>query len=259
MISVICVYNNKAVLCNCLLKGLDRQSADYELILLDNTGNNYRSAAEALNKGGRDAKGDYLMFAHQDVQLFSKDWLENVESRLRLLPNLGIAGVAGNLEMIKGLVSNLKHGEPPRLAGNIEIERPEKVQTLDECLILIPRAVFFLQKFDEETCDDWHLYAVDYCLSIKKLGYDVYVIPDYVYHLSHGNLSKGYYRTLKKVIAKHKDAYPIIYASVGVWNTAYPVSVLRLIKLKYKMISRYLRFKGSVKRAAKYAMGRGSW
>jgi hypothetical protein len=149
MISVICVYNNKAVLCNCLLKGLDRQSADYELILLDNTGNNYRSAAEALNKGGRDAKGDYLMFAHQDVQLFSKDWLENVESRLRLLPNLGIAGVAGNLEMIKGLVSNLKHGEPPRLAGNIEIERPEKVQTLDECLILIPRAVFFLQKFDK--------------------------------------------------------------------------------------------------------------
>ncbi len=247
MISVICVYNNRTILENYLLKGMKEQAADHELILLDNTSRSFKSAAEALNKGGRDAKGDYLMFVHQDVRLPPGDWLKAVESRLTLLPNLGIAGVAGSRGTNRYVVTNMKHGDPPRLAGNVQIDEPDKVQTLDECLILIPRSVFCELEFDEKTCDDWHLYAVDYSLSVRKLGYDVYVIPDFVYHRSSGySLSWGYYRVLRKVIKKHQNAYPIIYTTSGNWATSYPIIVYVLIWLKYKLNYHDLRFKGLV-------------
>ena len=67
MISIVCVYNNKEILNKYLIKSLESQTEDYELILLDNTQNKFNSAAKALNNGGRKAKGDYIMFVHQDV------------------------------------------------------------------------------------------------------------------------------------------------------------------------------------------------
>ena len=44
-ISIICVYNNKTVLENCLLKTLQEQNNDFELILVDNTKNKFNCAA----------------------------------------------------------------------------------------------------------------------------------------------------------------------------------------------------------------------
>jgi hypothetical protein len=244
MISVICVYNDRTILDNYLLKSINGQTSDHELILLDNTSKSFKSATEALNKGGRDAKGEYLMFVHQDVCLPSEDWLKVVESRLALLPNLGIAGVAGARGTNRYVVTNMEHGDPPRLAGNVQITEPDKVQTLDECLILIPRSVFCELEFDEKTCDDWHLYAVDYSLSVGMLGYDVYVIPDCAYHRSSGySLSWGYYRVLRKVVKKHQNAYPIIYTTSGNWATSYPIIIYVLIWLRYRLNYHYLRFK----------------
>ena len=37
VISVVCVYNNKTILEDCLLKSLRVQTTEYELILVDNT------------------------------------------------------------------------------------------------------------------------------------------------------------------------------------------------------------------------------
>jgi len=49
MISVVSVYNNEAVLNDFLIKSLQGQSAQYELIKIDNTKNQFKSAAQALN------------------------------------------------------------------------------------------------------------------------------------------------------------------------------------------------------------------
>ncbi len=259
MISVICVYNNRATLDTYLLKSIKAQTIDHELILLDNRGGEFKSAAEALNSGGREAKGELLMFIHQDVFLPSGDWLKNVESRLNELSNLGIAGVAGAREMKRCVVTNLKHGDPPRPAGNIQIDRPEKVQTLDECLILVPKSVFDELEFDEETCDDWHLYAVDYSLSARRQGYDVYVIPDCVYHRSPGeSMSDGYYRVLNKVLKKHLDAYPVIYTTNGDWSTPYPMIIYRLHRTVDRLSYHCLRLKRLARSAVLYAIGRGA-
>jgi len=229
VISVVCVYNNKNVLENYLLKSLKNQTVKFEFIEVDNTEGKFKSAAEALNYGGRKAKSDYIMFVHQDVDLSSNTWLEEVEKILDELSNLGIAGVAGRSKNEDGVITNIKHDNPPRLAGKIQIGKPIEVQTVDECLTIIPKSVFNKLQFDENTCNDWHLYAVDYCLSVKKLGFDSYVMPIFVYHKSSGySMSEKYFVTLKKVLKKHKSYYNKIYTTMGDWSTRYPLNIKRI-------------------------------
>jgi len=240
VISIVCVYNSKTILADYLLKSLQVQSVDYELILVDNTGKRHKSASEALNFGARNAMGKYLMFVHQDVDLRSSSWLDDAERMLDSVANLGIAGVAGKKDT-KGVMTNSKHGNPPVLAGSLQIEKPTEVQTLDECLVIIPRSVFNKLRFDEETCSDWHLFAVDYCLSVTQFALRVYVIPMFIYHRSTGattrspaglirslgSLPDAYYQTLAKLLRKHKS-YGQIHTTGGDWDTSLPVALQRM-------------------------------
>ncbi|TFB09328.1 family 2 glycosyl transferase [Candidatus Atribacteria bacterium MT.SAG.1] len=229
MISVVCVYNNKNILENYLLKSLGNQTVNYELINIDNTQGKFKSASEALNYGGRKAKGDYIMFVHQDVDLSSNTWLKEVEKILDKLSNLGIAGVAGRSENIKGNITNIENGIPKKAAGGIHIKEPTKVQTVDECLTIIPKSVFAKLQFDENACNDWHLYAVDYCLSVQKIGFNSYVIPIFIYHRSPGySISEQYYKTLKKILKKYKNYYAMVYTTMGNYSTRYPLNIQRI-------------------------------
>ncbi len=233
MISIICIYNNNSSLENYLLKSLENQSIYHESILIDNTQNRFKSAAEALNYASEKAKGEYLMFVHQDFELDSDKWLDEAEKTLNILPDLGIAGVAGKYD--RNCISNIKTGYPPILAGPIQIKEPKKVQTVDECLIIIPKKIFDEIQFDEVVCDNWHLYATDYCLMAKKAGYDVYVLPMEGYHSSPGySFSEGdYYSTLRKLVDKHKNEYKWIYTTTGSWSTVYPLILQILYQRLY--------------------------
>jgi GT2 family glycosyltransferase len=116
------------------------------------------------------------------------------------------------------------------------MEKPIKVQTLDECLVIIPKSVFHTLQFDERVCDNWHLYVVDYCLSVNRLGLDVYFLPSYVYHQStgiNGNYSRGYRSTLKKLLKKHKNHFSQIYTTCGNWND------FSQLLLKFKKIQNF--------------------
>jgi len=246
MISVICVYNNKVTLERYLLKGLEHQTAKYEVILLDNTDGRFSSAAEALNFGGDKGTSDYLMFIHQDVLLPSPDWLAKAESYLDSVSKLGIAGVAG---MVEGGHSNeergrniITHGDPPEAwKWGHPITKPEPVQTLDELMVIIPKSAFEKKPFDEATCSGWDLYAVDYCLNVKQAGFGVYVIPLSVHHGSRGRATESYFITLNKVLKKHKAHYRRINTTLGSWSTMYPLAVQRRVKPVHKKFQRAVR------------------
>lgn len=210
----------------------------YELILINNTQGRFKSAAAALNYGGNKAKGKYLMFIHQDFELDSPKWLEKAERILDNIENMGIVGVAGKYD--RNLISNIKTGYPPIVPGS-SITEPIKVQTLDECLIIIPRKVFREIDFDAIVCDNWHLYATDYCLTVVEAGYEVMVIPLGGYHVSPGySFSPDeYYSTLKKLVKKHKSNYKWIYTSTGSWSTKIPISLQILYQRVYYFLLKY--------------------
>jgi len=86
-------------------------------------------------------------------------------------------------------------------------------------------------RFDEEVCDNWHLYGVDYSLSARNLGLEVFVLPLEAYHRSVGySGSESYYKSLQKVLRTHRKEYKYVYTTMGDWPTAVPVSISRFLK-----------------------------
>jgi hypothetical protein len=229
MMSVICVSNDEEVLNTCLLSSLKKQTVPYEFINVDNRNGRFSSAAAALNHGGRDAKGEYLMFVHQDVTLQSETVLADAERMMKSLPSAGIAGVAGKADD-KGVMSNITHDQPPRPAGSIRIDKPEKVQTVDECLVIIPSAVFASLQFDEKAFDGWHMYTTDYSLMALERGLEVFVLPLNVHHYPSGRLDysnplKGYYESLRRLLRKHRKSFKRVHTSMGSWSTRMPLGL----------------------------------
>lgn len=219
MISVICVSNNLGVANSMLIKSLKNQTIAYEMILMDNTHNQYSSAAKALNAGAIKANGDILVFAHQDIEIGDPDFFKHVIEYNKQNEH-AIFGLAGATQ--EGLIyTNITQGPERIKAGAAEIQEPTVVQTLDEVMLIVPRSLFDKLNFDEETCDDWHLYAVDYSLSAAAHGYQSFVIPSNVYHLSVGTLSYGFAKTLRKVVNKHKDHYVRIETTCASTKTSF--------------------------------------
>lgn len=214
LISIICVYNNKKILEEMLLESIKKQSIDYELILIDNTQNKFKCAADALNYGGNKANGELLLFVHQDVEFFENNF-KDIISYCKNLNKLGIAGVAGVSSENNGrTITNTLFGEPATETSNYNFNTCILTQTLDELLLIIPRSIFNIYKFDNTICDGWHLYGADYCLNIKKNGFNVYILPIALYHLSKGqSMSIDYMKTLKKILKKYRNDYEYVYTT----------------------------------------------
>jgi len=216
MFSIVVVYSNERSLNEILLPSLKNQTAEFEFIPIDNTKGQFKSAAEALNYGGRQANGKYIMFVHQDVELDSDLWLENVERILDSIPELGAAGVAGMSE--KGKTKKERgrgcFSDCGETWGN-PIQKPEEVQTLDECLLVVPKLIFSKTQFDEETFDGWHCYGVDYCLRVKQMGLRTCVLPAFIYHRSLKLNAKNLHKYQKRVYSKHGKNYKKIHTMDG--------------------------------------------
>ena len=241
MFTIVCVYNDTNIFQDYLLNSLKSQNINYELIAINNSKNKYKSAAEALNAGGRKATGKYIMFVHQDVVFISKTSLKELETMLDSITKLGVAGVAGRKDG-RGTISNITHGQPAIPAGKTKIMAPTKVQTIDECLVIIPRSIFNNLNFDEVACDHWHLYSVDFSLSVIQMGFNVYVLPISIYHRSTGNsMSREYFISLNKVIKKHGTSFPIIYTTMGDWRADIPIFLQRNLNSLQRNLNRVLK------------------
>jgi GT2 family glycosyltransferase len=220
MFTVISVYNNKEIFEKCLLSSLNKQLSEFETIFIDNTHNVYQSAAKAFNEAIEKANGKYIIFAHQDIIIEDPEWMIKVQEVLDSLENIGVVGVAGCKENEKGVYTNIRHGSDKRYAGDYRVNKPIEVQTVDECLFIIPKDVLKKIQFDEATCYNWHFYAADFCLQSALEGYKVYVIPSDIYHLSPGNsLNLDYYKTAKRLYKKYKKSYKIINTTCSRWET----------------------------------------
>lgn len=229
MVSIICVYNNTQILNKFLTPSLEKQTVHPEIILIDNRNNRFTSAASALNYGAQQATGKYLIFAHQDINLTNPNWIKETVKQIEQLDNPGIIGVAGKTND-RFIRTNIKHGLDPVPVSPFGLTKPVKASTVDECIFIIPRKVFDELHFDEKTCFDWHLYGTDYLLSVRKLGYNAYIIPTELEHRSKGaSMSEGYYATMKKLQKKHFNE-KIIRNCMTDWYTYIPVSIQRKMK-----------------------------
>ena len=236
-LSFICVYNNKKILNDHLIKTLELQTFEsYEYIFIDNTSGKYNNAGTALNYGTSKAKGKYLVFLHQDIDFLGTDSIERLIIELERNQPFGIAGLAG-VDYTGKIYANFLQGSNFLPAG-INFYNSISVESLDECFFVIPKSIWEKYRLWEES---WHLYAVEYCLRMKLNGLKVIALPcNIIYHLSPGNsLNRSYYVTMRKLAAIYRKRFRYIYTTIrGEW----PTSLLRIyIKTTVVAIKNLLR------------------
>lgn len=204
-ISLITVYN-KADLLNETNNWIEKQSVykDIETIQLDNRENRFPSCAQALNYGAEQSRGKYLFFIHQDVYLWDEQSVEKYVAFLSENPDaiIGVAGVPEN----SGTVTDIYESKTYLQRGIRANGKILSVETLDECLIAMTREKWEQLRFDEKTCDNWHGYAVDICLTNTLQGGKNILVPLKVCHDSTGNAQNAEFRrNVKQLIKKYRN------------------------------------------------------
>ena len=211
MISVVCVVNDRPVFGNSLLTSLSEQDTEYELVKVDNDRGQFDSISKALNQGGLNAHGEYLMFVHQDVSLVGKSWLRRAERFCEHLGKgvFGVASVSSDGDYLGFIIDRGEFWGAP-------LKEPVETFALDECLMIVPREVFLGNKFDESF--HFHSYGADLNLRLKKQGLGVYVIPCPIYHNSATTpiLKAGSLGTDDALLyKKHSAAFPGLRKTTG--------------------------------------------
>lgn len=241
LVSVICCFNKKDVLDKMLYKSLESQNIACEFLPIDNSDNQFDSAAAALNYGANLSKGKYLIFVHQDIAIENNIFIESLVEYFDSY-NPCVLGFAGRKEDLE-VYTNMTHGDNHKYAGRKRVSKPVTVQTLDECFIAIERELFLKYKFDETTCDNWHLYAVDLCLSCGKDGIKSYVIPERAYHRSSGVINRDYFKTLNKLVAKHRKDYDQIFSTCSIVKTDRISFSINILKRNVRYFGKRLLYK----------------
>jgi glycosyltransferase involved in cell wall biosynthesis len=168
----------------------------FERIPVDNRDGRY-SAAQALNLGLKQAKGELVVFCHQDVG-FPSGWLSKLRSALESLDrqkiSWGVVGPAGRCADESYAGNVIVNGKPwyfPPL--------PRPVMTLDELCLVIRRDSGL--QFDE-TFDHFHLYGADLCLEASRRGMQNMVLDCCLVHLSGGDRDLLWRQQKEKFILK---------------------------------------------------------
>lgn len=236
-IALITVYNKKSLVDEMIMSAQNQKNVDIEYIMTDNTNKKFPSAAKALNYGFYNSSAEVIVFLHQDIEFLSDNVLEYIYNYAMAHRDVvfGAAGVQDK-SLVKNvkILSGMKEGEQGRYDT---LTTPQRVLTLDECLIACHRDCLKIIRFDEELCDGWHLYGADLCLQAQDFaGLKVEAVPLDVWHKSSGNADESYFRTQNKLAKKYRKYHKIINTTNGYqYTNAFKRLLINLMrKIKYR-------------------------
>ena len=249
MITIVCCYNNEECLQNMLLPSLKKQKCEFELILINNNIEKYKSAAEAYNKEGVKAKGDIIIFCHQDI-VFDEGALKKIQNIFEKKSDiiLGAAGIKKD-----GLVySQLKYFATKELITQKQLDYElERVESIDECMFAITKENFKQLMFDEYVCDNWHLYGVELCYHGKlELNLKSMVTDIQIYHKMQAGtgleVDENYLKTMDKLCKKYKKREKFIYAPCYIVSTQCPQKNIKFMRTRSKLLFKRIREKRKI-------------
>lgn len=244
ILQIISIYNNQTLFEQMRESVFGRGGGNAEtceVIGLDNTSNYFSSAAEAYNYAfDHYCNADVLVFCHQDI-IFLEGSIERViELCMREKNTLfGAAGVknAGHGNGTGRIVSYMASPDEYSRFSTLQKGATEEVFTLDECLIAANRNVFEKVRFDEKTCNGWHLYAADISMQCQVIGIPVQVFDANVIHLSGGNPDQTFYACEKRLVEKYRNKFSLISYTCGWAYTS---------RVRYKLLQIYRRIRYGV-------------
>lgn len=240
--SLICCWNDPKQLKELLLDSYTHvynQEEKPTLFLIDNSANKYNSAAEAFNseyEAHKQELDDILIFLHQDIAFDNATFFNRIAQEISN-DKQQIIGAAG-MNKNGSVCSNLKYKDTKEYIVRQQIKDKQLVESIDECCFAIPKEVFERIKFDEKTCNHWHLYGVDFCYSAKNVGIPSYVIPEPLYHKHNdtgGLITDNHFlHTMWKLVRKHRKQHSTIYAPCYIIDTRLGKAVAKLTRTAIK-------------------------
>lgn len=240
MLSILTIANNMDMYSH-FISTLDKQkNIEYEILCIENYDNHILSARDAFIKKATESKGDILLFVHPDIVFLNDNVLHDFTETFCSLNKVGVVGVAGSPEKIvnnnRVILSNIVHGPDKRKAG-IEIEKPEEIQTVDECMFAIKTDIF--KKIGFLKFEGYHLYAVELCLNCILDGLNNYVVPADIWHVSDGrSLNPQYVQTLRKLGNYFSESFEYVNTTVKRWKLR---GICAKLYMLYYLIKQYIK------------------
>jgi hypothetical protein len=157
-----------------------------------------RSLAEAYNRGIDRARGDAIVFSHDDVEVLSQDFAARLEAHLAAYDVVGVAGTrrlcgggwyfAGHPHDYMLVVSpHPDTGRPTLVIEGAGALVADGIQALDGLMLAARADAARSLRFDDATFDHFHLYDLDFSFRAHLAGLRLAVCRDLVLlHASRG-------------------------------------------------------------------------
>jgi GT2 family glycosyltransferase len=190
-----------------------------------------RSLAEGYNRGARLARGDLLIFSHDDVEIVSPDLAGAIT---RATATVDVIGVVGTSKVLGGYWPAAGH---PYLHGWLAQPVPgtrkfyvgvfgvdgalsPNLQGLDGMFFVAKRCVVESVPFDEVTFDGFHCYDIDFSFAAHLAGFRIGTTADIaLIHASGGKFGDAWQRYAERFAAKYRDRLPT-EQSTAKWSYA---------------------------------------
>lgn len=192
----------------------------YEIIIFDNRQTNY-SIAKAYNLCASKARYAYLCFLHEDIAFHSRNWGKDIIHQLSS-DNCGIIGFSGSIlktQCISGV-----HPYNPLTCHNY-IQKDRKYSyffnslnddidykaciTVDGMCMFVPKTVWNLHHFDEQTLTGFHGYDLDFSLQVAMHHQNYICNTIIIEHFSNGSYTTQWVNAIIALDAKWKDKLPL--------------------------------------------------
>jgi GT2 family glycosyltransferase len=172
-----------------------------------------RSICEAYNRGLAATKGDIVIFSHDDIEIWTSEFVPRLQHHLGLYDAIGVAGATRVVNAhwcaaaapytfgqvcrpYKGQFLVSVWGALKRLHGGIQV--------MDGLFLAFRRDVIQRVAWDAATFDGFHGYDVDCTYRAHLLGYRLAVALDLpMFHMSPGNFSPDWERYNLAFLRKH--------------------------------------------------------
>lgn len=253
MISVIICNRDKNILPS-ISENIKRTiGVEYELIIIDNSNNNY-NIFQAYNIGVRRSKFSILCFMHDDIVYHSTEWGKIIYKYFQNDTKIGMIGIAGPTYMSKypgiwwgcngtGVSMNcnrqksLDTNRENKSKSNLVVINPlnenySEVVVLDGLFFCIRKCLFNKISFDENY-KGFHFYDLDISMQVISQNYKCICIFDIlVEHISNSKLDKTWLKASRQFYNKWKSKLPL---------STYPYSHKQRYYLEYNNFDRMRR------------------
>ncbi len=185
---------------------------DHEIIGIHDA----RSLAEAYNRAAAQARGELVVFSHDDIDIVSTDLPGALTRAAQRLDVIGVVGTSKLVEAfwpaaghpwLHGWMSMLNRDGPGYYVHVYGVDAPvtDGLEAIDGMFFAVRRPVLATMAFDAAAFDGFHGYDVDFSYAASRAGFRVGTTAEIaVIHASGGIYGPEWERYRQRFAAKHR-------------------------------------------------------